>query len=329
MERIAPDAVGAFEPLYYLINLNRSPDRLAITGTHLRDRGISFSRIEAVDGQAIKLPLAGIDPDLYRRCHGRNLRLGEVGCYLSHLRAMSAFLASPHRYCVIFEDDVEFESDAASTIRDLVQKNLCDFDVVRLQMRRKGLALTAEKLDGKHELRLMLTRVTGSMAYIINRTAAQRYLERLLPLEVPYDHAFDRGLHLGLRIAFIAPALTRQSSAVSVSTIEAARSARSEKREDKVGPIGKLSVLRWRTETEIARFIAGVMEFLRRRLFERRLNAESRLRPLGLRSLGEIAAPPPDIKAHDNLKAPLAAKAPTGSEQLAVSATGLGPDSSG
>src|ERR1035437_3296376 len=86
---------------WLVINLDRSPDRLAGATRHLQGLGLNFLRVPGVDGVALPEPLPGIDRDLFRTCHGRELRGTDAGCYLSHLRALSRFLATGHRYGVI------------------------------------------------------------------------------------------------------------------------------------------------------------------------------------------------------------------------------------
>ena len=50
-----------------------------------------------------------------------------------------------------------------------------------------------------------LFRSTGAAAYVISRRAAEVYLDKLLPIGQPFDHAFDRGWFLGLRMREVNP----------------------------------------------------------------------------------------------------------------------------
>lgn len=254
------------EPLYLLINLDRSTDRLAIATERLHAADITFERLPAVDGSKLSLPMEGISPEVYKRCHGRPLRLAEVGCYLSHLAAMRRLLDSDHQYCVVFEDDVELEPAFGDVVSDLVARDLAGFDMVRLQGRRPGLGFSVARLAGGHRLKVMLTRVTGSSCYIIARRGAERFLKTLMPMQVPFDHAYNRPLHTGVRIAFVAPYVVSPVNSTMPSTIE---SPRHERRKDdpmfkKVGPLDKLSVLRWRTNSEMSRGLAFFGEIARR-----------------------------------------------------------------
>lgn len=243
-------------PPVLVINLDRSPDRLSAINEHLTARGIAYQRITAVDGTQIDLNKYA-DADLYRRCHGRNLRASEVGCYVSHLKAMSHFLETAQPCCVILEDDARLAADFTAIVSELVDRKLYGFDMLRLQGRRQGLGITSIRNE-RWRIKVHATRVTGSTGYILNRKAAQRYLERLLPMAVPYDHAFDRALHLRLRLGAVLP-YPVDFAGVN-STIE---TTRSESRIGKVKGISRWPVLAWRTETEVARALACISEVAR------------------------------------------------------------------
>lgn len=252
-------------PLYLLINLDRSTDRLAIATSRLGAAGISFERLSAVEGAKLTLPMPGISPERYRRCHGRPLRLAEVGCYLSHLNAMRRFLETAHQHCVIFEDDVELVPSFGSVLADLVANDLHGFDMVRLQGRRPGIGFSVAQLPSGHALQVVLTRITGSSAYIINRRGAQRFLDTLMPMDVPFDHAFNRPLQTGVRIAFVTPFVVSPVNSTMPSTIESPRHlrAKTDPMFKKAGPIEKISVLRWRTVSEVSRGLAFFAEIAR------------------------------------------------------------------
>ena len=90
----------------YLINLDRSPVRLTVSSEQLVAAGVPFERITAVDANAPDfLETAGIDEAAILRIYGRSLTKGEIGCYLSHLKALHAFISSGNSYALILEDD--------------------------------------------------------------------------------------------------------------------------------------------------------------------------------------------------------------------------------
>jgi glycosyl transferase family 25 len=240
----------------YFINLDRSLERCHAFRAGLAALGMEATRVPAVDGRKLTLPMVEVDADDYRRCHGRELRLSEVGCYLSHLAAMRVFLKSSAPYGAIFEDDAEVHQDLPRVLAELEHNDLRGFDVVRLDYRRPGIGFNSAHLDTGHAIRINLTRCTGAAGYVLNRHAAECYLSRLLPMRVPFDHAFDRALHLGLRIGNVCPALVKPWPVLS--TINGASSSGG-----KVRGLAKAPVLLWRAETEIARGFYAAREFLR------------------------------------------------------------------
>ena len=259
----------SLQPLYLLINLDRSPERLETTGTHLAARGITYRRLRGVDGKTLTLAPPAVQPFAYRRYHGRTLRAAEAGCYLSHLSAMETFLATAHDYCVVLEDDVEVVPDFADAVADLVANDLFDYDLVRLQGRRPGIGVRTHWAANDRSVKAMITRVTGSTAYILNRRAARKCLAQLIPMVVPFDHAYDRPLHLGLKIGHILPYPAHPARGWS-STIDAPRADQVQINvADKVGFIEKLPVLAWRAGTEIGRAAAALGPILRWRLWHR------------------------------------------------------------
>ncbi len=151
-------------------------------------------------------PIIRIDAQRYRRRHGREVRPGEIGCYLSHIAAMQAFLATDASHALILEDDATLlpalpEVLARATSREAVST----WDVLKLESRRRGFKLALLQLTSAHALCVNLFRSTGSAAYVLSRHAAQVYLDKLLPIGQPFDHAFDRGWFLGLRMREVTP----------------------------------------------------------------------------------------------------------------------------
>jgi glycosyl transferase family 25 len=95
-------------PLIYVINLDRDAERLASIRANLGALGLGFERLPAVMGKDLPDWEKLVDLAAYAwRNRMDTPRAGEVGCYLSHLKAMETFLQTDAPWCVILEDDVE------------------------------------------------------------------------------------------------------------------------------------------------------------------------------------------------------------------------------
>ena len=108
-----------------LINLDRAPDRLAFMEKQFAEHGVRYERFPAVDGAAVAGDPAavvegcaveycapadfGIERERWCR-EGKKLRVGEIGCVLSHLACIKrVYEANEHEAVVVVEDDISLE----------------------------------------------------------------------------------------------------------------------------------------------------------------------------------------------------------------------------
>ena len=133
--------------------------------------------------------------------------LGELGCYLSHVAVMRAFLASDAAFALVLEDDVLLQDSLPAVLQGLMA-HPGRWDVVKLSAVHRGTPQPYLEVAPGHQLAVMLSRCTGSSAYLMNRRAAQAYLREpggLLPMQLPYDHVFDQGWRFGLKVRLVTP----------------------------------------------------------------------------------------------------------------------------
>jgi glycosyl transferase, family 25 len=214
-----------------------------------------FTRVPAIDARVV-CAKGKFDAQRYRLRHGRELRMAEVGCYLSHLAAMQTFLATDARYALILEDDATLLPELPDVLAQATTGEAAStWDVLKLESRRKGLKLALQQLTSTHAITVNLFRSTGSAAYVLSRHAAQVYLDRLLPISQPYDHAFDRGWFLNLRMREISPLVVSAQIGDNAgnSTISSLNAP-----VVKLTGLAKLPCLAFRTLTETMRVVSGV-----------------------------------------------------------------------
>ena len=192
----------------WVINLDRAPGRLARIRAQLEALSLPFTRQSAVDAQQLRPEQrAELDDAAYQRRHGKTPVLGELGCYLSHVAVMQAFLASPKQFALVLEDDVLLRPSLPAVLQGLLAK-ADRWDMVKLSGVHSGTPVAVAQVAPGHSLAVMLSRCTGSSAYLVNRAAAQAYLRQpggLLPMALPYDHVFDQGWRFGLKVRLVTP----------------------------------------------------------------------------------------------------------------------------
>ena len=150
-----------------------------------------------------------LDEAAFLRHHGKRPMGGEIGCYMSHLDALRQFVESDAGYAAIFEDDAQLPTELSSAIAEIAAVD--DWDLVKLMHHRSGFLRARRQLASTDRvLGTIAFGPTGSSAaYLVNRAAAQRLLDRLLPMSLPFDVALERGWSMGLRVRHISPDLVR------------------------------------------------------------------------------------------------------------------------
>jgi glycosyl transferase family 25 len=245
-------------PLIYVINLDRDTERMASIHTNLVRLGLSYERLPAVMGKDVPDWEKLVDLPSYAWRNRLDMpRAGEVGCYLSHLKAMETFLKTDAPWCVILEDDVEVLPACADVLRSLAEKD--DWDLVKLFNFHSGMPVKKRALGSAHHLVAHLTRTTSSAAYVVNRRAAETLLKSMRPITEQVDHALDRPWETGLRTRGIRPMpVILAPVAHTTSTIDY------QGRGKQGRSLGKsIKLFLSRTKKEISRFGHGLWDVMR------------------------------------------------------------------
>lgn len=93
----------------FMINLRRRPDRRDRMHKCFDEMGLDVETIDAVDGQELNetfLKSISFMPDFYDPYHKRPMKLGEIGCFLSHYQVVK----NGYEKTLVLEDDIRFES---------------------------------------------------------------------------------------------------------------------------------------------------------------------------------------------------------------------------
>jgi glycosyl transferase family 25 len=246
----------------WVINLDRAPERLSRISAQLQRLGLPFERLPAVDARALRPEQrAALDEPAYRHKHGMTPVLGELGCYLSHVEAMRRFVASPAEFALVLEDDVLLHDSLPGVLRGLMAQPQ-RWDVVKLSAVHSGTPVPVLELAPGHHLAVMLSRCTGSSAYLMNRRAAAAYLASpggLLPMSLPYDHVFDQGWRFGLKFRLVTPTPCGHDEEIA-STIVAPPGVNRKFHWTK-----RLSTYRYRLGNELRRLVYGLTQLVRER----------------------------------------------------------------
>lgn len=138
-----------------IISLDRSAPQVAALTRQLATAGYASTVIAAVDGRqqqpALEAPET-IDGHRALRYRQTLLTSSEIGCYLSHYRALrDARAAGDERICIL-EDDVALEDDFASVFGALEQLPPTTYEFVRLMGLKRHKRKTLQCLPADRQL---------------------------------------------------------------------------------------------------------------------------------------------------------------------------------
>lgn len=167
-----------------VINLDRSQDRWSRMQQQIQAIGLSVERVTAVDAQAmapeeIASHVPTVD-DPSKVVYPRELKPGEVACFLSHRKCWQRLVDSGERWGLIFEDDVtlspKFLAFAASENWIPEEAQLLHFGLCHESEMVDATSQCERMIEGrKYELiRQIKPFLSGAFAYLISSPAAAK-----------------------------------------------------------------------------------------------------------------------------------------------------------
>lgn len=159
---------------------------------------MKLERIEAVDGSTIPpADRANVDAFRFARYHGRTVLDGEYGCYMSHLAALQRVVDRDDDIAIITEDDIGFTRGLAERVRSVFDASP-GMDLLKLfNHRTSGFVSHGRSALGDEFGRCMHGPQGSAACYAVTRAGAQKLLDELTPMWLPYDIAFERGWATG------------------------------------------------------------------------------------------------------------------------------------
>ena len=114
----------------YVINMTKAKDRLSSIQLQLQAQGLSWKRIEAIDGKALNIKDSCINPYRFRLSQRRDCLPGEIGCMESHRLAWKTALKQNCGYTLILEDDAILPDDLKVTLESI--ESSTELDIINL-----------------------------------------------------------------------------------------------------------------------------------------------------------------------------------------------------
>lgn len=178
----------------FLINLDRSPERLARFKGHADVARLRYERIRAIDGPREV-------PEWLRSQFPANSRLkpGEIGCYASHLCVCKEVVDRNLDGAIVLEDDIAFVPEFELLAMRALEKAPPSWDIIHLSSDFKRPAYPISRLTDQHTLVRFARMPAGSAAYAISRAGALKLLAhgvRAMPFDMEFRYAWLRELEV-------------------------------------------------------------------------------------------------------------------------------------
>ena len=196
----------------YVVNLDRSKERMAWFARQAAAQRVDFTRVPAVDGRNLTV---GELASYHARCPPRrSISFGELGCFLSHVRIWKRMVAERTPWAFIAEDDLHFGCDAETFLgRDDWLPPAVDVIKAETLFTRVELSAAALAVPLGHALRGLRSFHGGSAGYFVSLGGASRLLAFSEVHCEPLDHFIFGQSHRtghGLVIAQLDPAICVQ-----------------------------------------------------------------------------------------------------------------------
>jgi len=160
----------------YLINLDRSPDRLRYFTAQATAGGIPFERIRAIDGR--ELDTTDFAHTVAATYEFQPIDAGYVALFMTHKQIWQQIVDSQQPHAAVFEDDAVLASDLRVTL-DAIDRERPEFDVIKLETTHRKVVCgrRAIELASGNSLQTLRSWHGGTAGYVISRQGAQKLLQ--------------------------------------------------------------------------------------------------------------------------------------------------------
>lgn len=200
----------------YVINLDRSEERLARITAELEGAGLAFRRIQAVDAAELPHQVAEYDVMANARCYLAPLSRAEIACVLSHRRAWHLITRQTEQNAaVVLEDDASL----ATSVRDLSGLVETVARSSRPELTKLYDLTPPGRNNHGHRRKHPLLPALTTTAQALNRAAASALLRFTDKFYEPADVIIQRWWDHGVSVTSVAPSMFTEVAHHSESTI--------------------------------------------------------------------------------------------------------------
>lgn len=209
----------------FVLNLDRSSDRMEWMASQLAAFGIPYSRMAAMDAERDNLDAAlrsfGVRIGKPKE---RPLGRAEIACYLTHLATFRLAIAKGYAAILVLEDDVEILADLNPVLDQFAEFEDKPYILKLEPWKLPNWQVTVAKF-ATIDVAYTPEPIWLAASYCISRAAMKRAVARLTELRNPIDHELCSYSRAGLTVLLSSPPLAIQKTQHFGSLLEAERAA--------------------------------------------------------------------------------------------------------
>jgi len=196
---VTSEPCGSATPVL-AINLARSSRRVIHLQAEMDAAGLPLQRLIATDGATMPDAMRArhYSDTLNRQSYHKPLLNGEIGCYISHLRAWQWLLDSGFEHAIILEDDVTLGATFCDALSALSRLPMA-WDIIKLGSLSPKPVLDSVNL-GQFSLRRYRKTPISAFAQAISRRGAEKLLRTRTnfgrPVDVDIQYCWEAGLEI-------------------------------------------------------------------------------------------------------------------------------------
>jgi glycosyl transferase, family 25 len=208
-----------------IINLPNSTDRRNAMAAQCARWGLAAEFVAAVDGRTMNTQQrAGHCAESFAAFHSP-LTAAEVGCYLSHLKALERIVDQGWRWAVVLEDDVVLPADFVARLSVVCQEADTAFDLIKLNGHLPRRLVLQALSNGNCLVRYRRPPINAN-AHLWSTAGARKLLVHSRRVRRPIDVEIKHWWEMDLHIATLAPELVTLDPALCQASTIGTRNVR-------------------------------------------------------------------------------------------------------
>lgn len=198
----------------FIINLRESEERRSEMIRKMDSFGLEYEFFEAVDGRELSeefLTKIRNQPYSFKKAFGREMKVGEIGCAMSHLKVYKAMVETQIDVALILEDDIDFDERLQFVLengrtKEILKNNLdlvlfgYSADGIRYQEPAEVSIFKKQKIGVKISFCLPTVWNWSTIGYLISNSGAKKLLAQGEFPRIPADFLTANSPKYGVRL---------------------------------------------------------------------------------------------------------------------------------